>query len=161
MAQMVLAVGPFAAPGPDVRRTGTIAAAAAAEEAREAAKDDADGNARFHQYLDNAAESTAQLDARACCPPCYADNELRGGFVAASTLKSFEAYLGRPFPYPGGLTFVRSPRRCRSRWTCGCPRCWARASILSTDRLGPPRRRTSSPLDGVAGAHEAALGGSE
>ena len=81
--QMVLAVGTFATrkiPTSAAHRDKFAAAAAAEEEDKEeeAAKNDADGaNARFHQYLDNAAESTAHSSTHALhCPPCLADNEL-------------------------------------------------------------------------------------
>ena len=146
--QMVLAVGTFATrkiPTSAAHRDKFAAAAAAEEEDKEeeAAKNDADGaNARFHQYLDNAAESTAHSSTHALhCPPCYADNELpAAASCAASALKSFEAYLGRPFPYPGGLTFCFVPPDAlpvsmdlRLPAMLG-----AGVTILSTDRLGHP-----------------------
>ena len=150
--QMVLAVGTFATrkiPTSDAHQDKFAAAARAEEEdkeeeaAKEAAKKDADGaDAHARALADNAAGSTAHSSTHALhCPPRYGENELPAAASCASAaLASFETYLGRPMPYPGGLVFCFVPPDALPvAMDAQLPALLgAGVTILSTDRLGHP-----------------------
>jgi len=91
-----------------------------------------------------AAATAAHISTHALfAPHAYtADDQLRlasGATVAA--LASFEEYLGRPFPYPGGLAFAFVPPDAMPTAGSGdqLPALLgAGVNIVSTDRLAHP-----------------------
>ena len=114
---MVLAVGTFATrkiPTSTAHGDYCSAAAARAEEEdkeEEAAKNDADGtNARFHQYLDNAAESTAHSSTHASLSAVLrGERASRGGFVRHVGAEVVRDLPGPTVPVPRRLTFCFVP----------------------------------------------------
>ena len=149
--QMVLAVGKFAARRIPASSSATsaFAAAAAAEEEdkeaeeKEAAKRDATEAASLDERA-NAVDAHAHSSTHALFAPRDRGAELRAAAsAAAAATASFEKYLGRPFPYPGGLAFVFVPPDAMPTPGTGAgdvlPAMFgAGVTVVSTDRLAHP-----------------------
>ena len=151
--QMTIAVGTFArkkvpASAAHVASAGfAFAAVAAAEEEVEkeeeikkrgisAAQDQDDD-----EKENDAGKATAHSNTHSLLAPPAFDAELRSAASATTAvLASFEEYLGRPFPYPGGLAFAFVPPECMPN--AGVAFVGAGVTIMTTDALGHPLSAT-------------------